>query len=78
MLFCALTVVLTAHQRQINNSKNEQKDICSFRKKKIKNAGNIYRLKLTVHNLHARLGSIFCVTHAEITGMWYITVIVTV
>lgn len=40
-----------------------------FFRKKIKNVGNIYRIKLAVHNLHARLGSIFCVTHAEITGI---------
>lgn len=58
---------ITAHQRQINNSIKSE-DIVLI---EITMSVIFTDLKFTVchNNLHARLGSIFCVTHAEITGM---------
>lgn len=58
---------ITAHRRQINNSIMSKDIVLSETTMSI-----IFTdLKFTVchNNLHARLGSIFCVTHAEITGI---------
>lgn len=65
-MFCAL-ISITAHQRQINNSIKSKDIVLS----EITRSAIFTDLKFTVchNNLHAKLGSIFCVTHAEITGI---------
>lgn len=61
------SVVLCSNRSKINNS-IKSKDIVLI---EITMSVIFTDLKFTVchNNLHARLGSIFCVTHAEITGM---------